>query len=112
MSALVWCPCPDEETAKSLARTLVGEELAACGNVIGPISSVFRWRGEIGESREFGLLLKTDARLLEHTVARLEQAHPYAEPAVLGWRCDAAGEATRAWLGALAGEGMPEAPAG
>lgn len=102
MSALVWCPCPDEETAKALARTLVEERLAACGNVIGPIRSVFAWRGEVDEAEEYGLLLKTDARMLDRAVARLEQAHPYDEPAVLGWRCDAAGEATRTWLSALA----------
>lgn len=103
MSALVWCPCPDAETAASLARTLVEEKLAACGNVIGPIRSVFCWRDEMDEAEEFGLLLKTDASLLERAVARVEDAHPYDEPAVLGWRCDAAGDATRAWLGALTG---------
>ncbi|WP_225425759.1 divalent-cation tolerance protein CutA [Pelagerythrobacter rhizovicinus] len=103
MSALVWCPCPDQETATSLARTLVEEKLAACGNVIGPIHSVFCWRGEISEAGEVGLLLKTDAALLQQAVARLEDVHPYDEPAVLGWQCDAAGEATAAWLGALAG---------
>ena len=102
MSALVWCPCPDEETARSLARTLVEERLAACGNVIGPIRSIFSWQGEVSETEECGLLLKTDERLLDRAVARLEQAHPYDEPAVLGWRCDAAGEATGAWLSALA----------
>lgn len=102
MSALVWCPCPDDETAKSLARTLVAEKLAACGNVIGPVQSIFSWRGEVDETEEYGLLLKTDARMLDRAVARLEQAHPYDEPAVLGWRCDTAGEATRAWLNALA----------
>lgn len=105
MSALVWCPCPDAETATSLARTLVEEKLAACGNVIGPMRSVFCWRDGIEEAEEYGLLLKTDEGLLDRTVARLEQAHPYEEPAVIGWRCDAAGEATRAWLGMLPGAG-------
>jgi len=105
VSALVWCPCPDEDTAKGLARTLVEEGLAACGNVIGPVHSVFSWQGEIGEANEFGLLLKTDARLLDRVVARLERAHPYSEPAVLGWRCEASGDATRAWLGMLTGDG-------
>ena len=104
MTALVWCPCPDEDTALALTRQLVGEGLAACGNALGPMRSVFAWQGEIGEARETGLLLKTDARLLDRAVARLEQIHPYDEPAVLGWRCDAAGAATVAWLGALAGD--------
>ncbi len=105
MTALVWCPCPDEDTALALARQLVGEGLAACGNALGPMRSVFAWRGAIDEARETGLLLKTDASLLDRAVARLEEIHPYDEPAVLGWRCDSAGQATAAWLGALAGEG-------
>lgn len=103
MTALVWCPCPDEDTALALARQLVGEGLAACGNAIGPMRSVFAWQGAVEEASETGLLLKTDARLLDRAVAWLEAIHPYDEPAVLGWRCDAAGAATAAWLGALTG---------
>lgn len=105
MTALVWCPCPDEETALALARQLVEEGLAACGNALGPMRSVFVWQGAVDEARETGLLLKTDARLLDRAVARLEEIHPYDEPAVLGWRCDAAGQAAAAWLGALGGAG-------
>ncbi|WP_338446930.1 divalent-cation tolerance protein CutA [Pelagerythrobacter marensis] len=107
MSALVWCPCPDERTAMALARQLVEEDLAACGNAIGPMRSVFAWNGTVEESRECGLLLKTHARVLDRAVARLEALHPYDEPAVLGWRCEAAGAATAAWLAAL-GTDMPE----
>jgi periplasmic divalent cation tolerance protein len=102
MTALVWCPCPDEDTALALARQLIEGGLAACGNALGPMRSVFAWQGAIDHAAETGLLLKTDARLLERAVARLEEIHPYDEPAVLGWRCDASGAATAAWLGALA----------
>ena len=51
MTALVWCPCPDEDTALALARQLIEEGLAACGNALGPMRSVFAWQGEIGERR-------------------------------------------------------------
>lgn len=105
MSALAWCPCPDRETALALARQLVTEGLAACGNAIGPVHSVFAWKEGLDEAEECGLLVKTDAGLLDAVVARLEALHPYDEPAVLGWRCDAAGAATAAWLGALPGAG-------
>ena len=106
MSALVWCPCPDEDTAIALARQLIDENLVACGNAVGPMRSVFAWNGEIAEARETGLLLKTDAGQLDRAVARLEEIHPYDEPAVLGWRCDAAGKATAAWLATLGGGGQ------
>ena len=100
--ALVWCPFPDAETARAAAKTLLDERLVACANIFPAIQSLFDWQGERGEGMETGMLLKTDAALLERAIARLAELHPYAEPAILGWRCDAATPGTAAWLGALA----------
>jgi periplasmic divalent cation tolerance protein len=46
-------------------------------------------------------LLKTNAAVLDRAITRLTELHPYDEPAILGWRCDAAAPGTAAWLGAL-----------
>ena len=54
-----------------------------------------------GEARETGVLFKTDASLLDAAVARVAALHPYENPAVLGWRCDATAPGTAEWLGAL-----------
>lgn len=99
--ALVWCPFPDAETAREAAKTLLDERLVACANIFPAVQSLFDWQGERGEGMETGMLLKTDAALLERAVARLAALHPYAEPAILGWRCDAATPGTAAWLGGL-----------
>jgi len=99
--ALAWCPFPDSETAAAACSTLLDEGLIACANMLPGMISVFAWNGERGESAEVGVLLKTDAALLERMIARLAELHPYDEPAILGWRCDAALPATAAWLGAL-----------
>ena len=53
------------------------------------------------QAKEVGVLLKTNAAVLKRAVARLAELHPYEEPAVLGWRCDATTLGTAAWLGAL-----------
>lgn len=101
MTALIYAPLPDRESARSVAVALLDEKLIACANLLGEVESLYEWNGERGKSREIGVLFKTDASLLERAVARIEALHPYRTPAVLGWKCDAAGTETAAWLGAL-----------
>lgn len=101
MSALIWCPFPDRDSARRTADALLDEKLIACANLLGPIESVFEWNGSRDTAQEEGVLFKTDARLLGDAVERLAQLHPYDTPAIMGWECDAAAQATRAWLGQL-----------
>lgn len=99
--ALIWCPFPDSEIAGRIASQLLDEGLIACANILPGVRSLYRWRGERGEAVECGVLLKTNAAELGAAIARLAELHPYESPAVLGWRCDEAAPATRAWLEAL-----------
>ena len=99
--ALMWCPFPDAQTAASAGDALLGEGLVACVNIVPGIETRFVWRGQHTITQEVGVLLKTDAALLAAAIARLAELHPYEEPAILGWCCDAAAPATAAWLGAL-----------
>lgn len=101
MSALIWCPFPDRASARAVAGRLLDNKLIACANLIGPVESVFEWRGERGETEEVGVLFKTDAALLNKAVTAIEAEHPYDCPAVLGWRVDAAGRGASDWLSAL-----------
>ena len=101
VAALIWCPFPDRETAKALAKTLLDENRIACANIIPASTSLFIWQGKMDEAEETGALLKTTSAQLEGAVARLCELHPYDEPAIVGWLCDAAAEPTLAWLGDL-----------
>ena len=101
MSALIWCPFPDEDSAAALATQLLDEKLIACANILGTVRALYEWNGERGDAREVGVLFKTDASLLDRAVARIAQLHPYDTPAVLGWRCDSAAPATAEWLAGL-----------
>lgn len=105
--ALVWCPFPDDASAAAAARALLDEGLIACANILPPMRSLYVWRGESGDETEVGVLFKTNAARLASVTQRLGQLHPYAEPAILGWRCDAAAPATAAWLAALGEKGRP-----
>ena len=97
-AALIWCPFPDEDSAAAAASTLLDEGLIACANLLPAMRSLYVWRGERGDAREIGALLKTRADRLDTALARLVELHPYETPAALAWCCDAAAPATLDWL--------------
>jgi periplasmic divalent cation tolerance protein len=99
--ALIWCPFPDRDSARHIVKSMLDEGLVACANMAPGMISMFSWNGTIDEAEEVGVLLKTNSALLERAIARLEGLHPYDEPAILGWRCDAAAPKTAAWLAGL-----------
>jgi periplasmic divalent cation tolerance protein len=94
-------PLPRRGHGRSDRQALLDERLVACANVLPAMLSLFEWNGERGESNEAGAIFKTDAALLDRAVARLGELHPYDEPAVLGWRCDATTAGTADWLAGL-----------
>ena len=81
---VVFCyvTCPSAEEALSLARHLVDERLAACGNVLPGMRSVYRWQGEVQEADEAVLVLKTRAALAERLTRRVVELHGYECPCV------------------------------
>jgi periplasmic divalent cation tolerance protein len=80
---LVFTNLPDRAAAMDLARKLVDERLAACVNVLGDCTSVYRWEGRNESVTEVPVLIKT---LAQH-YARLEQliksVHPYELPEIV-----------------------------
>jgi periplasmic divalent cation tolerance protein len=72
-----------EEQAVSIARALVGERLAACANIVGPIRSIYRWQGEVHDDSEHLMLIKTRASLVSKIESRVRQLHSYEVPEVI-----------------------------
>ncbi|HEX2089909.1 MAG TPA: divalent-cation tolerance protein CutA [Actinomycetota bacterium] len=68
------------EQALSLARDAVEARTAACVQVIGPITSVYRWQGEREETEEFLCLLKVPSEGMERLVQFVRDRHPYDTP--------------------------------
>ena len=98
MSALIWCPFADEESAAKVASQLLDERLIACANILPPMRSLYVWDGKREDASEVGVLFKTDASVLSITTARLAELHPYETPAILGWKADSATRPTAEWL--------------
>jgi periplasmic divalent cation tolerance protein len=67
----------------ALARTLVEEGLAACVNVLPPMTSVYCWKGAVEQDREQQLIIKTAASRVTDLEVRLKALHPYDLPEFL-----------------------------
>jgi len=77
---LVLSTAPDVELAETLARTLVEEKLAACVNVLAPMTSVYRWQGTLERSVERQMIIKTTRDTLPALHARFVELHSYELP--------------------------------
>ncbi len=75
--------CPNSRVAVSIARRLVNERLAACGNVTAPVTSVYRWKGIVRRESEVVLFLKTRRSLVDDCVRTIRGVHPYELPEIL-----------------------------
>lgn len=80
---VVLCTAPDQQTAQALAHALVSEHLAACINILGPLSSIYQWDGQLEQATEHLLIIKTTTTAYPQLEARLSALHPYEVPEIM-----------------------------
>jgi periplasmic divalent cation tolerance protein len=106
---LVLSTCGSHEVATKIARALVVGQIAACVNVLGPMESVYRWKGTVETSHEFLLVIKTTAENFERLCAEITRLNPYELPEVLQFTVEAGLPAYLDWIGdSVTGTQSPE----
>jgi periplasmic divalent cation tolerance protein len=85
---VIFVTAASEEQAVTIARTLVGERLAACVNIVGPVRSIYRWLVDVKDDREYLLIIKTRALLYMKVERRVCELHTYEVPEVLALNAD------------------------
>jgi periplasmic divalent cation tolerance protein len=88
-----------EEEARRLATALVERRLAACVQVIGPIESRYRWRGEVETEREWLCQAKTSASRYPELEATIRELHSYEEPELVATPIVAGSRGYLEWIG-------------
>lgn len=73
---------PTEDDARSIARAVVAERLAAGAEITGPATSVFWHRGELGEGKEWRVMLRTSTEARDRLATRVAELHPWDSPEV------------------------------
>lgn len=68
--------------AVKIAKTLLKERLIACANIIGPIRSLFQWKGKMEDETEFLLLCKTTKSTVAAAKKLILSVHSYECPCI------------------------------
>jgi periplasmic divalent cation tolerance protein len=80
---VVFSACDSEEQAGLIARALVEQKLAACVNIVPGARSVYRWKGQIEDSSEWLLIIKSRRDLMDRLRAAVGKIHSYEVPELL-----------------------------
>ncbi len=86
------------EDADRIAQALVAARLAACVQVIGPITSTYRWRGKIETAEEWQCWAKSRRELYDEVEQAIRRIHPYEIPEILAMPILAGNADYLAWL--------------
>jgi periplasmic divalent cation tolerance protein len=84
--------------AETLAQSLVDQSLAACVQIEGPITSHYRWAGQVQRTREYRLMIKTSQASWPALKEKLARLHPYDEPQVIMIPIGDASDGYRDWV--------------
>ncbi|MEU4419998.1 divalent-cation tolerance protein CutA [Actinoplanes sp. NPDC024001] len=88
----------DPEWLADFTRRLVSDRLAACGQQVTAIRSIYRWDGAIQDDPEARVALHTRADLVDRIIERANTEHPYDVPCVLALPVLAANPAYVTWV--------------
>lgn len=97
---IVLVTVPSRAEGERIAETVVGERLAACVNVVGPVCSIYRWEGAVCREDEHLLVLKTSRACYPALAARVRALHPYEVPEVIALPVEVGLAAYLAWIAA------------
>ena len=89
-----------EKQAGAIAALLVEQRLAACVQVVGPMTSHYRWQGKIETAGEYLCLAKSRAALYPEIEAAIKTIHPYEVAEIIAMPIIAGSKEYLAWLGA------------
>ena len=87
-----------EDAAKALAASAVDAKLAACAQVVGPITSVYRWEGAVQNDQEWRVDFKTAADRVAELTDHITTNHSYDVPEIIATPINGGNPAYLAWL--------------
>ena len=84
--------------AEQLAQLLVESELAACVQILPPMTSIYRWQGNVERATETLLLIKTIRDIYPTLETAIKANHPYQTPEIIALSVEAGSADYLNWL--------------
>ena len=95
---IVFMTAANAAEARRIADHLVGQQLAACVQILPEMESVYRWQEKIEHEKELLLLAKTTAAQFDELEKAVRAIHSYETPEIVAVEMTAVSEPYRAWL--------------
>jgi len=95
---LVYCTVANQDEAKAIARTLIEKKVAACCNIVPSINSIYCWKGEVEESEESLMLIKTTHKKYEQLEKEIKMIHSYSVPEIIATKLETGSSAYIDWI--------------
>ena len=95
---MVYMTAGSKDEAAAIGRHLVGSRLAACVNMIGPMTSIYRWDDAIHEDTEVVLIAKTTAARLPALIETVKSMHSYDCPCIVSLAVSEGNPAFLQWI--------------
>jgi len=95
---VIYCTVPTKQDAKSIAKILLTQRLAACINIVDKVQSIFSWHDEICEEKELLLMIKTKSILFDRVKQAIKLTHPYNIPEIVALPIENADSEYLEWI--------------
>lgn len=86
------------EEANMLCKTLIKENLAACTQKLGPITSFYNWENKQCESEEWQCWIKSTETMYKKIENRIQEIHSYDIPQIICIPIETASEPYLNWV--------------
>ena len=97
-SVIILTTAPSADLAHQLAQALVEHRLAACVNILGPMTSVYRWKDDVQRDTEHQIVVKTRRARIDAVRDAVRQLHRYELPEFLVIDIDGGDPTYLSWL--------------
>jgi periplasmic divalent cation tolerance protein len=87
-----------KEDAVRLGKALLQKRLVACAQVSGPVDSLYWWKGEIEQAKEYKLLVKSTQSLWDSLREEIKGQHPYDIPEIISMKISDVNTEYQHWL--------------
>ena len=94
----VYTTTENKDDAGMIAETVVKKRLAACAQVVGPITSTYWWEGAIEEAKEWFCIMKSRKDLYDKLEEAILDVHSYDVPEIVAVLIVSGNQSYLRWL--------------
>lgn len=95
---VVYTSCDDKSICEKIARLALEKRLAACAQIMAPMTSFYWWEDEIARDGEYLLAIKSHRHLFDQLAAAIRSIHPYEVPEIIATEIIEIDRGYRAWM--------------